>query len=74
MAGDKVSATNAEMITETETATANSTKRRPVVLFWKASGVKTATSDRVIAMTAKLISSMALKAAAMGFMPSSMCR
>ncbi len=74
MAGDKVSATNAEIITETETATANSTKRRPVVLFWKASGVKTATRDRVIAMTAKLISSMALKAAAMGFIPSSMCR
>ena len=74
IAGDSVSATKAEMMTETETATANSMNSRPVVLFWKASGVKTATSERVMAMTAKLISSIALNAAAMGFIPSSRCR
>ena len=56
------------------TATANSTKSRPVALVWNASGVNTATSESVMAMTANAISSMPLNAAFIGVRPFSMCR
>ena len=74
IAGVRVSATKAEMTTAPEMAIANSMNNRPVVLFWNASGVNTATSEMVMAMTAKLISSIARKAAFIGGTPCSTCR
>ena len=54
--GVSVSATKPEMTTEPASATPNSLKSRPVVPVRKASGAKTATSEIVVAMTAKPIS------------------
>ena len=72
--GVSVSATKPETTTAPASASANSTKSRPVRPGVKASGRNTAASVKVMAITAKLISRMPLRAASKGRMPSSMWR
>ena len=69
--GVSVSATNPEMTTDPATAMPNSLKSLPVLPWRKASGVNTATSAMVVAMTAKAISRVPLVAAVIGSSPSS---
>ena len=69
--GVRVSATKPEMITDPATAMPNSLNSRPVEPLRKASGVKTATSEMVVASTAKAISRVPLVAASSGLSSSS---
>jgi hypothetical protein len=64
--GVNVSATKPEMTTAPAMATPNSLNSRPVVPCRKASGVNTATSAIVVAITAKPISFVPLMAACCG--------
>ncbi len=69
--GVSVRATNPEITTEPATAMPNSLNSRPVEPLRKARGVNTATSEIVVAMTAKPISCVPLVAACSGLSPSS---
>ncbi len=69
--GVSVRATKPEMTTEPATAMPNSLNSRPVEPLRKASGVNTATSEIVVAITAKPISRVPLMAAASGLSPNS---
>ena len=64
--GVRVRATKPEMMTDPATAMPNSLNSRPVEPLRKASGVKTATRETVVAMTAKAISRVPLIAAVSG--------
>ena len=69
--GVSVSATKPEITTEPATAMPNSLNSRPVLPCRNASGVNTATSAIVVAITAKAISRVPLIAAVSGSSPSS---
>src|ERR1700722_18191070 len=73
-AGLKLSALNAEMITEIAMVTANCWYNRPVMPGMKAVGMNTAESTRAMPMTGPEISCMAFSAASFGAMPSSIWR
>ena len=66
-----VSATKLEITTAPAMAIPNSLNRRPVVPRRNANGENTATSEIVVAMTAKAISLVPLMAAVSGSSPSS---
>ena len=66
--GVSVSATKPEITTEPATAMPNSLKSRPVLPWRKASGVKTATSEMVVAMTAKAISRVPFDGGGLGLL------
>ena len=72
--GVSVSDTKPETRMATEMVTANSRKTRPTTPPMNSTGMKTATSDRVIEMIVKPISRAPFSAASKGFMPSSMWR
>ncbi len=67
-------ATNPEIRTATATVSPNSLKRRPTVPCRNATGMKTATSEIVVAMIAKPISLAPSSAPRRRGFPSSMCR
>ena len=69
--GVSVSATNPETTTDPATAMPNSLNSLPVDPFRNARGVNTATSEMVVAITAKPISRVPLVAASSGLSPSS---
>jgi hypothetical protein len=69
--GVSVRATKPETTTAPATAIPNSLNSRPVDPLRNASGVNTATSEMVVAMTAKPISRVPLTAASSGLSPSS---
>ena len=72
--GVSVSDTKPETKMATEMVTANSRKTRPTTPPMNSTGMKTATSDRVIEMIVKPISRAPFSAASKGFMPSSIWR
>ena len=70
-AGLKVSELNAEITVETAMVRANWRKNMPVMPLMKAHGTNTADSTRATATTGPDTSSIALWAAALGVIPSS---
>ena len=70
--GVSVSDTKPETRMATEIVTANSRKMRPTTPPMNSTGIKTATSEKVIERMVKPISRAPCKAASKGFMPSSM--
>ena len=72
--GVSVSDTKAETMTVMATVMANSRNRRPTMPPMSSSGMKTATSERLMEMMVKPISPAPLRAASRGSMPSSMWR
>ena len=57
-----------------DSVTANSRNSRPTMPPISSRGINTATSDTLMVKTVEPISSAPLSAAAMGFMPASICR
>ena len=72
--GASVSETSAETRIDAVTVRANSRNRRPMIPPMSRSGMKTATSDRLIERTVKPISRAPASAASNGVAPCSTCR
>jgi hypothetical protein len=72
--GASVSETSTETAIDAVTVSANSRNMRPMIPPISKTGMKAATSERLIDSTVKAISRDPLSAASNGDMPSSMCR